>query len=197
MKRMFTVGLDLDEVCAEYISGFRGYVAKIHKLNPTEMPDPPTWGFVTPEWGIKSYQNFLNLHQAAVKEGMFADMAPKPGAAPGTVTLHEAGVRIRIVTSRLCTTGDHARVVTDTVTWLDEHGFLYDELCFVDNKTTTGADVYVDDSPVNVNELRQAGKNVIVFRTKYNKFLHGPTVTTWNELVPMIVENANNAHATQ
>ena len=58
--------------------------------------------------------------------------------------------------------------------WLDQHGIPYRDLCFLGDKPEVEADAYVDDAPHNVEALRAAGNDVIVFDQPYNGHVDGP-----------------------
>ena len=77
--------------------------------------------------------------------------------------------------------------VGDTVAWLDEAGIPYRDLCFLGNKPEVEADLYVDDAPHNVAQLRAAGNDVIVFDHPYNADLDGPRARTWDEVEELVL----------
>jgi 5'(3')-deoxyribonucleotidase len=177
------LGVDLDGCVGDYETAFRRCVAAQlgvaeDELGPQHSYDPAANG-----WGIRDHAHFLDLHCRAVAEQrLFADMPVVPGAAEALWTLSDAGVRIRIVTHRLCVNGIHHTAVADTVAWLDAHDLPYRDLCFVEDKAQVGADVFVDDAPHNVASLRAAGVDVITFDQRYNRELPGPRARTWADV---------------
>jgi hypothetical protein len=91
-------------------------------------------------------------------------------------------VRIRIITHRLFIKYFHQQALSQTVEWLEHHGIPYWDLCFMKEKDAVGADLYIEDSPSNVEALRAAKCDVIVFGNSTNKHVAGPRVTSWEEL---------------
>ena len=119
---------------------------------------------------------------------MFLTMAPIAGAAEALWRLSDAGVWIRIITHRLVGNWAHAKVVADTVTWLDDHRIPYRDLCFLGQKPQVEAAAYVDDAPHNVEALRESGNTVIVFDQPYNRDLAGPRASTWEEVEMLVAD---------
>ena len=95
---------------------------------------------------------------------------------------------IRIVTHRLYANWGHAVAAADTVAWLDAAGIPYRDLCFLGRKPEVEADLYVEDAPHNIVELRAAGNQVVVFDQPYNRDLDGPRAQTWAEVERLVVE---------
>lgn len=195
MNESFVFGVDLDGVCADYTAGFRRAVAADRGITPDELPMERSWGFE--EWGLDAAE-FARLHRAAVTEGrMFRTLPTIDDCAEVLWRLSDAGVWIRIITHRLYVNWGHAQVVSDTVTWLDEHRIPYRDLCFLGNKPDVGADVYIDDAPHNVEALRRAGNAVIVFDQPYNVDLPGPRATGWDQVEELVLELAAARRAVQ
>jgi len=117
-------------------------------------------------------------------------MAVIDGAADALWRLSDAGLWIRIITHRLYVNWGHQTAVTDTVAWLDEHRIPYRDLCFLGAKPEVEADVYIDDAPHNVEQLRAADNEVIVFDQPYNRHLRDPRATSWAEVEDLVAEMA-------
>ena len=118
---------------------------------------------------------------------IFRTMPAIDGCADALWRLSDAGVWIRLITHRLYVNWGHQEVVADTVAWLDEHGIPYRDLCFLGQKPEVQADIYVDDAPHNVEALRAAGNDVIVFDQPYNTHLGEPRATTWEEVESIVL----------
>ena len=150
------LAVDLDGVCADHAEGFRRVVAAEREVSPDTLPPQETWNFH--EWGLTD-GDFDRLHrQAVLVHRMFRDMPAIEGASEALWRLSDAGVWIRIVTHRLYANWGHAVAVADTVEWLDAAGIPYRDLCFLGRKPAVEADLYVEDAPHNVAELREAGQ---------------------------------------
>ena len=56
------------------------------------------------------------------------------------------------------------------------------------DKAAVGADLYIEDSPSNVEKLRADGHETIVFSNSSNLTLPSPRAKHWEEAEAMIVE---------
>ncbi|MGI9576756.1 MAG: 5' nucleotidase, NT5C type [Microthrixaceae bacterium] len=186
MAAEFILGVDLDGVCADYTAAFRDAVASHRGIDPTELTDEVSWDYG--EWGLDR-DGFLEHHTRAVTdEDMFARMNVIDGCSEALWRLSDAGVWIRIITHRLVGNWAHAKVVADTVQWLDDNGIPYRDLCFLGAKPQVEAAVYIDDAPHNVGALRDSGNTVIVFDQPYNQELDGPRATGWSDVEAIIAQ---------
>ncbi len=183
----FVLGVDLDGVCADYTAGLRAVVAADRGIDPEDLPLGRSWGFQ--EWGLDE-GDFNRLHRRGVVEDRMMRTLPViEGCADALWRLSDAGVWIRIITHRLYLNWGHAEVVSDTVHWLDDARIPYRDLCFLGDKPEVGADVYIDDAPHNVEALRAAGNEVIVFAQPYNEGLAG-RATHWGEVEERVMRLA-------
>ncbi|MEM9134458.1 MAG: hypothetical protein AAF962_08345 [Actinomycetota bacterium] len=184
----FVLGVDLDGVCADYTAGLRRVVAADRGVAPEDLPIERSWGFQ--EWGL-SIDDFNRLHRrGVVDDRMMRTLPVIEGAADALWRLSDAGIWIRIITHRLYLNWGHAEVVSDTVHWLDEARIPYRDLCFLGDKPEVGADAYIDDAPHNVEALREAGNEVIVFEQPYNLDMVGPRAADWSEVEDLVVSMA-------
>jgi 5'(3')-deoxyribonucleotidase len=188
----FILGVDLDGVCGDYSAAFRVVVAADRGVDPASLPDERSWSFV--EWGVDTPEEFDRLHRVAVLEHrMFRDMPVLPGCPEALWRLSDAGVWIRIITHRLCVNWGHAVAVADTVSWLDDAGIPYRDICFLGAKPEVEADLYVDDASHNVEALRAAGNDVIVFDAPYNRDVDGPRARSWPEVEELVADRITAA----
>lgn len=184
------LGVDLDGVCADYESALRRSVAQRRGVDPSALPPQETTGHFA-EWGLTA-EGFRAAHRTAVTEDrIFRTMEPYPGVAEVLWRLSDAGVWIRIITHRLLFNGLHEASAADTAVWLDQHDVPYRDLCFIGDKATVGADLYIDDSPHNIEALRGAGRTAIVFDQRYNRHLDGPRVRSWAEVEPLVLDHVD------
>jgi 5'-nucleotidase len=182
----FVLGVDIDGVCGDHALAFREVVAAERGIEPESLPAQQTWNFH--EWGLTD-DDFDELHRRAILEHrMFATMPAIEGVAETLWRLSDAGVWIRLITHRLYANFGHAVAVADTVTWLDQVGIPYRDLCFLGRKPEVQADAYVDDAPHNIAELRRAGNPVIVFDQPYNRELDGLRARTWVDVEELVTE---------
>jgi 5'-nucleotidase len=180
------LGVDIDNVLADYTDGLRQIVAAERGVDPATLPTPRAWGAYE-QWGFDD-DSFIDLHRRAVVEHrIFQSLTPIPGAAEVLRRLSEDGVRIRIVTHRLYVSGTHQIAASDTVQWLEEHKIPYWDLCMIARKGDVGCDLYIDDAPHNIVHLRERGHAAIVYDWPYNRHvdgepLAGPRATSWAEV---------------
>jgi len=185
------LGVDLDGVCADYESALRNSVAEHRGVDPSTLPPQQSTGHFA-EWGLTA-EGFREAHRIAVtQDRIFRTMAPYSGVAEVLWRLSDAGVWIRVITHRLLFNGLHEASAADTAVWLDQHDIPYRDLCFIGDKATVGADLYIDDSPHIVLALRGAGRTAIVFDQRYNRHLDGPRVRSWAEVEPLVLDRLTN-----
>ena len=181
----FVLGVDLDGVCGDYIGTFRRIVAERLGVPAESLTRDVSWG--CKEWGIRTPEEFDELHRHAVLERhMLRHMDLIPGAAEALWRLSDAGVWIRIVTHRLYVNWGHAVTAGDTAEWLDVARIPYRDLCFIAAKSSVNADAFVDDAPHQIEDLRAAGHTVIVFDQPYNRHLPDPRATNWFEVEELV-----------
>ncbi len=182
----FVLGVDLDGVCAEHTLGFRRVVAKRLGVAEESLPLERSWNFE--EWGF-SQETFEDHHLYAVTQGrMFRDMEVIEGATEALWRLSDAGVWIRIITHRLYVNWGHQIAASDTVDWLDRVRIPYRDLCFLGAKPQVEANLYIDDAPHNIEALRSAGNEVIVFDQYHNRHLQGLRAHNWQQVEEIVME---------
>ncbi len=187
--RQFVLGVDLDGVCADYYPFMRQVVAEWLGRDPESLPQDVGWEMT--EWGVEPGE-FHKIHRFAVVERrLYLEVGMIAGAGPALRRLSNLGIRIRIITHRLVIEHFHQIAVSQTVEWLDRHGIPYWDLCFMGEKGAVNADLYIEDSPHNVEALRRDQHDVIVFSHAANRHLEVPAgsrARTWTEAEPLIVE---------
>ena len=188
MSRPFVFGVDLDGVVADYTLGFRDVVADVLSRDPESLPIERSWDFA--EWGIDQ-RDFDKLHEIAVNQRrMLRNLPMIDDAADALWRLSDAGVWIRVVTHRLYVNWGHAAAISDTVVWLDRNRIPYRDICFLGAKPEVEADCYIDDAPHNIDSLRAAGNDVIVFDQPYNRECGGLRARDWAEVEGIVVDLA-------
>lgn len=193
--RPFIFCVDLDGVVANYTAAFAPVVAAALGREADSLPVPSSWEFSECGWGIRDRQHYYTLHQEAVLEHrIFATMPEIPGASEVLWALSEADVHIRIVTHRLVRPWNHDVVVADTVRWLQHPRpdgrprIPFRDLCFIADKAEVGGDLYLDDAPHNIANLRGAGIEAAVFEAPYNGHVDGLRVTSWSQVPAVITQ---------
>ena len=76
--------------------------------------------------------------------------------------------------------------MTQTTDWLDANGIPYWDLCFMKVKEQVGADIYVDDTPANLESLRAKDLYAICFTNSTNRTLGEPRADTWDDVYRLV-----------
>jgi 5'(3')-deoxyribonucleotidase len=186
-ERAFVFGVDLDGVVADFYGGLRPIAAEWLGVAIDTLPERVSWGLV--EWGVdQAPGGYEGLHKFAVMQRELFLKLPPTARAPQTLRrLSKAGVRIRVITHRLFIKYFHQIAVSQTIQWLDRHDIPYWDLCFMQQKTAVGADLYIEDSPANVERLRAEGQKTIVFSNSTNEHLPGPRANNWDEVLELVL----------
>jgi 5'(3')-deoxyribonucleotidase len=185
--RAFVFGVGLDGVVADFYAGLRPIAAEWLGVDVDTLPTRVSWGLK--EWGIdRAPGGYEALHKFAVMQReLFLKLPPMAGAPQTLRKLSKEGVRIRIITHRLFIKYFHQVAARQTIQWLDHHDVPYWDLCFMQQKSAVGADLYIEDSPENVERLRAEGARTIVFTNSTNEHLSGPRAANWDEVFDLVV----------
>ena len=186
-KDRIVLGVDLDGVCANFYARMREIAAEWFERDAESLTLDVDYGLRA--WGIKSPDEYASLHRFAVTQrGLFETVPMIEGARRVLRDLSEEGYRIRIITHRLFIRYFHEMAVRQTIVWLDHNGIPYWDLCFMKEKDQVGADVYIEDSPDNLDRLRRRGLHAICFANSTNTHIGEPRATTWDEIYRLVKE---------
>lgn len=183
----FVLGVDLDGVVADFYGRLRGIAAEYLGVPIETLPEKVRYGL--PEWKLSRAGGYEALHRFAVTQrDLFKQLDPLPGAPAVLRRLSAKNIRIRIITHRLYIKFFHLETVRQTTEWLDNHGIPYWDLCFMKDKAAVGADLYIEDSPGNIEALRASGHETIVFTNSTNLELRGPRADSWDEVERLVLQ---------
>lgn len=183
----FVLGVDLDGVVADFYGGLRPIAAEWLGKSLQDLPEVVSYGLA--EWSLDQAGGYDALHRfAVVHRDLFSNLRPIEGAPAVLRRLSAIGVRIRIITHRLYIKYFHQEAVRQTVGWLDHHGIPYWDLCFMRDKAAVGANLYIEDAPDNVTQLRVDGHQTIVFSNSTNLHLPGPRAESWLAVEALVIE---------
>lgn len=184
----FVFGVDLDGVCADFYKGLRPIAAEWLGVDINSLPESVSWGL--PEWGIDHAPGgYEALHRFAVTQrDLFLNLPPMPGAPQAIRKLSSKDIRIRIITHRFNIKWFHRIAASQTIKWLDKHDIQYWDLCFMQEKSAVGADLYLEDSPKNIIALREAGLSTIVFTNSTNQEIGPPRANNWDEVFDLVMK---------
>ena len=185
------LGVDLDGVCADFYARMREIAAEWFERPLAELTTDVSFGLT--EWGIQG-DAYEGLHRFAVTErDLFRTMPMIPGARRVLRQLSDEGYRIRIITHRLFIRHFHELAVGQTIHWLDHHGIRYWDLCFMREKDQVGADIYIEDAPANIEQLRKHGHYTICFGNSTNRHIADPRAGDWDAVYRLVKERAQSS----
>lgn len=184
------IGLDLDEVAAKYVKGIRQFMVEKNNIPEAEIlkhyPDPDTYAF--DNWGEDFVTNFKQYHGEAVEAGLYQHLEVYENASERLWQLNDAGYHIRVISARFTRKHQHTQILRTTGEFLDAHNIPFRDIAITSLKTDIFADVYLDDSPKNIQAFQDKGANYIIFDRSYNQGLPGDRVFNWDECYNLILE---------
>ncbi|MDR2658727.1 MAG: 5'-nucleotidase [Spirochaetaceae bacterium] len=182
----FIFGVDLDGVVGDFYGSMREIAAEWLDKPLCQLTENVSFGLE--EWGINEFGGYDRLHRFAVTQrSLFSRMKPLKNASAILRKLSAFGIRIRIITHRLFLKYSHKTTITQTVEWLDSYDIPYWDLCFMKDKAAVGANVYIDDSPQNIELLRSNRCKCIVFSNSTNRGIRGPRADNWLDVEKLVL----------
>lgn len=179
------LGVDLDGVCADFYAQMRRIAAEWFERPIEELTPDVSYGLR--EWGVTSEEQYLSLHRFAVTQrDLFKTVPMISGARKYLRRLSDEGARVRIITHRLFIQYFHNLAVAQTIDWLDHHGIPYWDLCFMKDKEQVGANIYIEDGPANIEQLRGKRLYAICFANSTNKEMPPPRASSWEEVYKLV-----------
>ena len=173
------IGIDVDGVLADYM-GAAAHMGRAHGHTIVDTT-PSTYGLVEPGW-FPDAEAAAAVMQAVHRDGLASLALLDATAPPAVQELRAAGHRVTVVTARH-PEPDGRSILTR---WLHQHGIDFDELHFETLKSRSGCDVYLDDAPHNIAEIRAAGRHAVVRDTTYNRHVDGHRVSSLAEFAAMV-----------
>ena len=188
------IGVDLDGVCSDFYGRMREIAAEWFERDIDKLTPDVSYGL--PEWGVNDEEQYNSLHRFAVTQrDLFKTSPMVPGARKYLRQLSDEGARVRIITHRLFIHFFHNAAVSQTIDWLDEQGIPYWDLCFMKEKEQVGADIYIEDAPKNIVNLRSKGLFTICFANSTNKDVKPPRARNWDEVYSLIHDHVRQKKA--
>lgn len=185
--KRFVFGVDLDGVCADFYGGLRPLAAEWLNVPLKSLATNVSYGL--PEWNLDQAGGYDALHRFAVTQReLFRRLKPLPWAPVVLRRLSRKNVRIRIITHRFFIKFFHQEAARQTIEWLDNYDIPYWDLCFVKDKTAVGADLYIEDSPKNIANLRDEKHMTIIFTNSTNRKVAGLRANSWLEVEKIVLK---------
>ena len=171
------IGIDLDNVVYPFVEVLGDYISLKTGCERSEMPPAKQWEFFL-DWGLTA-QLFLEFYAAAVDDGyMFTAGAPIVDSQRVLRYLENDGHTIHLVTDR------HVgfRAKANTEKWLAMWEIPHDSLTFSADKTIVRCDVFLDDKPSHVDDLRAVGCSAYLMDCgREDQVGHPHLVSGWDE----------------
>ena len=165
-----------------------------------DMPEPDgyayfhatTWKdfFINKDDFVKKYIQIVADH------GYLNEAVIDPQAITKLNKLHDEGNQIVVAThrgfSQLNGTDRewiNRQAHDETIEWLNKIGLNYDEVMLTADKGQAKAEVYIEDSPINIANLQKEGvKHIIMISHAYNRQVQGVDLATndWNKIYQYI-----------
>src|SRR5262249_15264950 len=152
------VGVDLDGVVADFTGGWiRLYNAQ---FGAEVMPDQvTTWDAPEQLTHFGSMNGFLRRARSARANGrsLFATLRPYPGAVAGRGSLLDVA-HVAIITTK------PAWAIPDPLDWLARLRLPLREVHITSDKPSVPCEVYLEDSPMQLEALRRRRQDAVVCR---------------------------------
>lgn len=149
------INVDLDGVIDPFGDNLRWFIGEREGV-PAEEVEVPAWGTKRGKfdaWWRKG------VASGAIW-GTNRPTKPIEGAREFMWKLSDDEYFIRIVTLRLVQSWNHAKIITNTVQWLDRENIPYREISFIGpgtEKSDFHADFAIDDRPKHAEEYMEKG----------------------------------------
>lgn len=181
------LGIDLDGVVYPFVEQFTKYAEM--RLGRS-LPEVKQWNFPVEQWGL-TVERFIELMADGANEGfLWWEGQPEFGAREVLLKLRDLGHKIIFVTDRAPKGGEWQAKVA-TITWLHDHGFEYDGLFVVRDKTGLGLDLLIDDGPHNIERADAAGEMAVVFDRPWNRDVETGRVYSWSDVQTWVTHYAS------
>jgi 5'-nucleotidase len=197
MQPKIKVGLDLDNTTGDFTDGFRQFIKQRYSLSDAEvatrLADPTNYEYDISGW-FSDRTEFRNAFHEAEADGLYGKMELYKGALDALQKLVKDGrVEVHVVTAR------DKQWEPETLAWAKSKALPFASLTHTEDKAKTNMDIYIDDAPHQLQNLRAGGKQVIAFNQLYNTDLDPslPRVNSWDEVPAMVNVLARKLRAQQ
>ncbi len=176
------LAIDLDGVVANFNEGWIRFYNREFGTS-LEVAEVDAWDVIPSLTHFAHMGEFWAWAEDLDGSSLFRHLDPFPDALPALDTLVARGHEIVIVTSK----PDFA--VADTHAWIAEHGIPVTEVHIVERKHEVPADVYLEDAPHQLYQLRRRRPDTVVvrFARPWNHEIPGTeTVESWSEFLDLV-----------
>ena len=190
---MAVIALDLDGTVGNYSKLLHQDSWKNGIIKRSAYKDPLTYDMI--EQGFFTSKNqFFKAHKilcSNMNGGIGRMELLEDNVDKAVRQWHKDGHEVIVTTARLMK--DHSdklqnKVIKDTKEWVKNNIPTVDDIAIVrgGEKHTVNADVYIDDSPHEIANLRADGYKVLIRNQLYNKDIKGNRVDSLHDVLPAI-----------
>lgn len=167
-----TIGIDIDGVICDYVAGLQWW------LESQRGPLPLARTYELHEW-FDDQEEKLLTHQIAVSSGLYSWAPPITGAVSSLDSLQRSGAQLVAVSAR----GSHGERQPGVAfrQWCAAFGVTFDAVCLGRPKHRDGIDIYVDDSPDEVEILMRHDATTVTFDQPWNQSADGCRLNNWRD----------------
>ena len=185
------IGLDIDGVLADYTGAAAVIGRELGHPIAGAAHGPTSYALVGPGWFPDAHAALAAMEALRAGGGLRTLDLLDASAPLAVAELRAAGHQVEVVTSR------NPADAHDTRDWLCDIGVVADALHFETRKSTLRCDVYLDDAPRVVAEIRSAGHTAAVYDATYNRHLDGLRVRSVAEFAQLVLTGELIAGASQ
>lgn len=179
------IGVDIDGVLYDLMPKLGDYFATSTGRPREEFVEPTSWEFHK-DWGVEPEAAFRLFCNAVNERAVWRWGDPMPGSVEALQSLIDAGHTVHLVTDRL-SIGQAGVASISTTQWLADHSVPFTTLTFARDKTLVQTDVFIDDRPLNAEEISAAGTPVWLHDAAHNKDFEWPRrVTSLTEFAELM-----------
>lgn len=191
-SRTLHVGIDVDGVLADYMGGVAAVGQSMGLAMSGSSSGPTQYGLVEPGWFPDAESASKAMTHLRDSGGLRELALLDTGASAAIRCLRIAGHRVSIVTARhsggrYSRSHGERRIARETIDWLAEHNILPDDVRFERRKSLVDCQIYIDDAPHIIEELRSDGRRAVVYDQPYNRHLSGDRVSSMEEFAELIL----------
>ncbi|MFA5937388.1 MAG: hypothetical protein WC822_05960, partial [Candidatus Paceibacterota bacterium] len=183
------IGLDIDNVLYPFTSVFTHFVEVEEGLAPGTLSDEAlTWEWYKHQWGWTT-KKFLEVYERGIRnEFLFTTGHPMTGSLWAVNELVRAGHDVTYITNRKAGDVPLTMIHDQTRAWLHHQGFpMFHRVMVSENKNVVPTDVFLDDSPHNIEALVDAGHPCpVVWDRPHNQDVGGLRAYTWAQFLELV-----------
>ena len=190
---MAVIALDLDGTVGNYSKLLHSDSFKNGIIQDGNYVEPKTYGMIEKGY-FDSKEQFLKAHKilcSNIYGGIGRMDLLEDGVDQAIQEWQKQGHEVIVTTARLMPDHDdnlHKKVIKDTKQWVMENIPTVDDIAIVrgGEKQSVNADIYIDDSPHEIANLRKDGYKVLIRHQLYNKDIDGNRVCSLHDVLPNI-----------